>query len=108
MRKPLALELFELSGMSKSEFCKEINISPETLAAWSVDDHPGIINLCKAMALALNKHKFMTRKDHIDKKITQAKSILICVGESEELEQHHKVALELTKDIISNLNTLDN
>lgn len=105
------IELFELSGMSEDDFCQKLKINKaqfSDIKAGSDETSASVKTLVKAFAATLFSKPIKIdpeqalKNDKIDKKLTQAHAIIVTVGESEHLADHHQTSLSVAADLVEN------
>lgn len=102
------IELFELSGMSEADFCQKLNIDNQAfidIKSDSDENNPSVKTLLRAISASLfSKAPIDTAKfenaDFVHNKLTQAHAIIVTVGESEHLEEHHQTSLSVASELV--------
>jgi transcriptional regulator with XRE-family HTH domain len=95
------LELFELSGMTKEEFCKKLDICENQFNALKNGDQENTASLKTLFKAAVAS--LFTKKapdEFIHNKLTQAHAIIVTVGESEDLADHQQISLSVASELV--------
>ena len=98
------VELCTLSGLSEQDFCKKLDINIEQFSEiknGTAQSGPGITIFIKAISASL----FSAQKPSVDlgeiqNELTQARAIIVTVGESSHLAEHHQVSLSVAAAIV--------
>lgn len=99
-------ELRQLSGLTAEDFCQRLNISVDTLLSWEQDDSksgPSVVKLFKALSVTLTSRRDMDHIDRMDRRLSQAKAIVVTVSDSEELSEDQRLALSAATDLVDDV-----
>jgi len=99
------VELFELSGLSEHDFCQKLDIDAEQLAEIKAGKAPSgsaCKMLLKAVSVALFSKKTNCDLDEVHDELTKARAIIVTVGESSHLAEHHQDSLSAAAEMIDN------
>lgn len=103
------IELFELSGLSESDFCKGLGIDEQQfqdIKAGTDENSSGVKTLLRALKTSLFSKApkvdlARAEQDEVmSNKLTQAHAIIVTVGESEHLADHHQTSLSVASDLV--------
>ncbi len=103
------IELFELSGLSQADFCDKLKIDEKDFIALNSGDettNTGAATLIKAVAVALfSKPSAVDQAANekavkIQNTLTEAHAIVVCVEESEHLEDYQQTSLSVAARLI--------
>lgn len=99
-------ELRQLSGLTAEDFCQRLNISLDTLLSWEADDSksgPSVVKLFKVLAVTLSSRRDMDHVDRVDKRLSQARAIVVTVSASEDLNEDQRLALSAVTDLVDDV-----
>lgn len=99
-------ELRQISGLTAEVFCQRLGIGVETLHAWESDssnEGPSFTKLFKALSVSLSSRKDMDKVDSVDRRLSQAKAIVITVSDSEEMSDDQRLALSVVTDLVDDV-----
>ena len=96
-------ELRELSGLTAEAFCQRLNDTVDELLSWESDEStsgPGVIKLIKAVGVTLSSRRDLSQGDRVDKRLSQAKAIVVTVMDSPELTEDQRLALSVATELV--------
>lgn len=99
----LIKEVRELSGLSRQDFCRNLNVpleKLEKLESWETGDNPSPKELVQALAVMVKGRRNMPKVDKVEKQLSQAKAIVVTVQGSDELTEHQQLALSAASDLV--------
>lgn len=95
--------------MNEDDFCQKLNIDKEQfndIKSGSDENSPGVKTLLKALSVSLFSKPAKVDTEQAEKnayvhnKLTQAHAIIVTVGESEHLEDHHQTTLSVASELV--------